>query len=57
MVRRNPVVWTYWKKGVPGGRRVGSLMVDTGLTFADCYVRKCVADFKQFLTKLFESAH
>ncbi len=34
-----------------------ALMVASGLTFADCYARKCFADFKQFLTKLFQSAH
>lgn len=34
-----------------------ALMVATGLTFADCYARKCFSDFKQFLTKLFGSVH
>ncbi|MCA1606894.1 MAG: IS630 family transposase [Acidobacteria bacterium] len=34
-----------------------ALLVATGLTFADCYARKCFADFKQFLTKLFQSVH
>lgn len=34
-----------------------ALLVATGLTFADCYARKCFSDFKQFLTKLFESVH
>ncbi|MCA1617204.1 MAG: IS630 family transposase, partial [Acidobacteria bacterium] len=34
-----------------------ALMVASGLTFADSFARKRFADFKQFLTKLFASAH
>ena len=32
-----------------------ALMVATGLTVAGCYARKCFADFKDFLLKLFHS--
>lgn len=33
-----------------------ALMVATGMTYAACYTKKCFADFKDFLMKLFASA-